>query len=508
MNNLSKNLKKIRKDNNLSQEQLADKLQVSRQAISKWESGSAYPEMEKILQICKEFDVNIDDLLNKDIREIKDEEESKNNINKYIEDFLNFITDSINLFINMSFKTKIKCIFEQLIIICIFVTVLLIIGNISESIINSIFYNLLPLNIYYRIFGIFNGIYIVLASIISIVILIHIFKTRYLLYYRAIKNNDLKEDCTENKDKVVTDNKSKILLTSKEDKIIIRDPKHSEYKFINGIFNLLIIFIKFIAGLFALVFCSMIIFFIICFVLAFTISKTGLFFIGILLCMASLTIITIIVTLILFNFIFNRKNNKKSIIWSFLLTVILFGISCGLIFIGSLKFNYSAEINESLIETRNINIDMQDNLTITYDKIEYIEKDIDNIIIEYDIFKESNLEYNITNNYDKKILHLWTNIPNIFETLRIILKEINNYNIVNIDSDISNIKVYASKENIEKLKSNRYELDNTMKEIDENYNYYENEINELENELLKKEDIILDLQNKISELEEKINSLL
>ena len=66
MNNLSKNLKKIRKDNNLSQEQLADKLQVSRQAISKWESGSAYPEMEKILQICKEFDVNIDDLLNKE----------------------------------------------------------------------------------------------------------------------------------------------------------------------------------------------------------------------------------------------------------------------------------------------------------------------------------------------------------------------------------------------------------------------------------------------------------
>ncbi len=39
MNNLSENLKKIRKDNHLSQEQLADDLGVSRQAISKWESG-------------------------------------------------------------------------------------------------------------------------------------------------------------------------------------------------------------------------------------------------------------------------------------------------------------------------------------------------------------------------------------------------------------------------------------------------------------------------------------
>ena len=53
--NLSENLKRIRKDNNLSQEQLADKLGVSRQSVSKWESGLAYPEMDKVLQICKMF---------------------------------------------------------------------------------------------------------------------------------------------------------------------------------------------------------------------------------------------------------------------------------------------------------------------------------------------------------------------------------------------------------------------------------------------------------------------
>ena len=42
-NQFSENLKKIRKENNLSQEQLADELGVSRQAISKWESGTSYP---------------------------------------------------------------------------------------------------------------------------------------------------------------------------------------------------------------------------------------------------------------------------------------------------------------------------------------------------------------------------------------------------------------------------------------------------------------------------------
>ena len=76
-NNLSENLKKIRKDNNLSQEQLAEKLGVSRQAISKWESGTAYPEMEKIIQLCDKFDMNIDDLLHRDIPKLKENKHQK-----------------------------------------------------------------------------------------------------------------------------------------------------------------------------------------------------------------------------------------------------------------------------------------------------------------------------------------------------------------------------------------------------------------------------------------------
>ena len=58
------NLKKIRKNNNLSQEQLAEILGISRQAISKWESGSAYTEMEKIIKLFEKFYVNIVDLFN------------------------------------------------------------------------------------------------------------------------------------------------------------------------------------------------------------------------------------------------------------------------------------------------------------------------------------------------------------------------------------------------------------------------------------------------------------
>ena len=115
-NQFSENLKKIRKEHNLSQEQLADELGVSRQAISKWESAVAYPEMDKIIALCDKFNLNIDDLLHKDIKEVKGEEESKKKLNNSFDDFLRFITNTINLFSNMNFKSKVKCIFEQLII--------------------------------------------------------------------------------------------------------------------------------------------------------------------------------------------------------------------------------------------------------------------------------------------------------------------------------------------------------------------------------------------------------
>ena len=56
-------LPKLRKENNLSQEQLADRLGVSRQAVSKWESGSSYPDMDKMIQICNILNCTLEDLL-------------------------------------------------------------------------------------------------------------------------------------------------------------------------------------------------------------------------------------------------------------------------------------------------------------------------------------------------------------------------------------------------------------------------------------------------------------
>lgn len=59
----SEKLLTLRKANDLTQEQLAEKLDVSRQSISKWESGQATPELEKIVAMSTVFNVTTDYLL-------------------------------------------------------------------------------------------------------------------------------------------------------------------------------------------------------------------------------------------------------------------------------------------------------------------------------------------------------------------------------------------------------------------------------------------------------------
>lgn len=59
----SENLQYIRSQAGITQEQLAEQLEVSRQSVSKWESGSSFPEMDTLLRICDLYDVNLDTLL-------------------------------------------------------------------------------------------------------------------------------------------------------------------------------------------------------------------------------------------------------------------------------------------------------------------------------------------------------------------------------------------------------------------------------------------------------------
>lgn len=59
----SEQLSKLRKEANLTQEELAEKCDVSRQAVAKWESGESLPDIYKISQIAKLFEVSLEELI-------------------------------------------------------------------------------------------------------------------------------------------------------------------------------------------------------------------------------------------------------------------------------------------------------------------------------------------------------------------------------------------------------------------------------------------------------------
>lgn len=88
--NIAKNLQFLRKRDKITQEELADKLGVSRQSVSKWETGEAYPETEKLILLCDMFGVTLDDLMRGDVTEktetavrIADKEEVKKHFEKF-----------------------------------------------------------------------------------------------------------------------------------------------------------------------------------------------------------------------------------------------------------------------------------------------------------------------------------------------------------------------------------------------------------------------------------------
>jgi len=63
----SENLKQIRREHHLSQEELAELLDVSRQAVSKWEQGQGYPEVEKLLLLSNKLNISLDTLMSNEV---------------------------------------------------------------------------------------------------------------------------------------------------------------------------------------------------------------------------------------------------------------------------------------------------------------------------------------------------------------------------------------------------------------------------------------------------------
>ena len=386
-----------------------------------------------------------------------------------------------------------------IIIICLVIVSNLIIGAI-ESLFNNIF-SFMPNNVFLFISRLIASILGIVCLIASIIILVHIFKTRYLDYYIKTKKDDTKiiEEKKEVDNNQPVELKEKKAELKKEDKIVIRDPKHSEYRFINGLFKIFIIVIKMFALLFALCIAFALIGLFGSLILSFLVYKTGTFFIGLLLSILSSVVIAIIILLLILNFIFDRKNDKKKMIWSFIISLAFFGIGCGLIVNGALNFEV-LDNNEAMLKTVKKEHKMSKGLVISpyTNGIKYVEKNIDNIQIEYSINKYCEVQEFNDQEITNKVIAANYNCQNITGLAKEVLKNINDKKIIPLNLDIDSVTIYASKENISKLKNNLEKYEERVSNLREENANLNNRINELEEENAN-------LHERINELEINTN---
>ena len=102
--NLGEKLIKLRKDKNLSQEEVAEKLGVTRQTISKWETNESTPDLNKIVPICNLYDITTEELLTDKKIVKKENNKVKNQSLKLIDSIISTIT--LLLYLSISFLTR------------------------------------------------------------------------------------------------------------------------------------------------------------------------------------------------------------------------------------------------------------------------------------------------------------------------------------------------------------------------------------------------------------------
>ena len=165
---LKENIKAIRKSKGLSQEELAIKLNVVRQTISKWEQGLSVPDAEMLISLSEVFETPVSTLLGEKISEFKVDDL------KAISEKL----EIINLQLSQRKKDRRKIVHWMQISLCIVIIVIFI----TLNLLNSPYLNWDYSNPEYAVLGVtfhsFEWLFIRIVPVIIIGLIIGIFLTR------------------------------------------------------------------------------------------------------------------------------------------------------------------------------------------------------------------------------------------------------------------------------------------------------------------------------------------
>lgn len=377
-------LPKLRKNNNLSQELLADKLGVSRQAVSKWESGSSYPDMEKMIEMCKILNCTLEDLLDDGVvKEASSSNNTKINFSSYFNDFLKFITRIYNMFCAMKFKDKIRCLLEICFIFFVLWFVEMIIYAFFDSFLFNLLINIPYVGIYLNSF--FENVFIILLVVVGAIVLFHLFKIRYLDYYVTVEDQNIEEKILE---KPCLE-KNDVSLKQNKEKIIIRDPKHSKSSFFDFLARVVVAIIK-VMFLVIMIFCVITF---IALVMGLFMGiyhiKYGIIFLFTIVAFLGLLSLNYVLIELIFNFIISKKQNFKRIFIIIIIGLFFFGAGLGLAICTYLEFDKTSVAPDEYLKKDEVVLKMKDNLVINSSHISY---KIDNSVKDIRLNSGSGLE--------------------------------------------------------------------------------------------------------------------
>lgn len=355
----------LRKKNNFSQEQLADRLGVSRQAVSKWESGTSVPDMDKMMNLCKILNCSLEELVDDGISNGNAKGvEVKFSWKEYYQEFLDFVTKTFNMFWSMRLIEKVKCILEMLFIAFSLYLLWFITGAMITLVFSNLIY-LLPFTVRNIVMNVSSLIYAIFGLGIGLVLIIHIFKIRYLDYFVTIEDNNVVEKKIESPvdEGVHEKEETRTFVEKKKNKIIIRDPKHSTYHFFDFLAKIVVLFLKFMFWIVAIPFVITFIFitFLGCSSL-FYLKDTVLYFGIFMICLGALLVNYLILEFI-YHFIFELKNLYHRMFILFIIGLLFMGVGASISFLTYTSFevvdNYQSEDLEVTAKKIQVNEDTE-----------------------------------------------------------------------------------------------------------------------------------------------------
>lgn len=518
----SEKLQKLRKENKMSQEQLADQLEVSRQAVSKWESGQTYPEMDKLLSICKLFKCSLDDLTNDEVKEIKGNEKEKVTMSKFLDEILDTISRSASIFRKLSFSQKLKYLSGLLILVFVLVLLRIPVDYIYELGVN-IFESFHP-SVENVLCSIWNFILSISYLIFSVIVFYYLYKVLFLEKWEHEPIDHL-EGKKENlnipeveKEKEKESKKESIISEEKESPTL---RNHSEIKtsVILKVLNSIASFcVKLCSTLILFPFLFVFFFIVVAIIITLYFMLQGIIYLGIFFLLMGGFILCYLVIQILFSLITSHRQSSRQIGILFLASLITLGIGTGITVVEFSSFTYYDEIPNTELYKSDFaekEIEMTDGFYFdiigSYENIEYVkDDDLKNTVrfqVEYySNFSKVNFEMVNTENplwiVAESKVHLLN--PRVRETIFKNLKNKELYNYGKLER--MNIVVFASSLNIDKMQENKKKI-----ESENEKDYYDsllesNREREAEYQSLidQKEIENNKLHSKIEELEEQL----